>query len=127
MASVGTIKIRYFFVLLSLFALLLGCRDETPFKQTNLRSDHKTIVSKSRQLIPMPPWPAGDQRGMANTLGIGTWMRCAFHLNLPDARVYELSHLRSNTMPSSPWVPPIQYDYSPTLGLPNSSIAWHTD
>jgi kynurenine formamidase len=62
---------------------------------------------------------------MANTLGAGTSMRCAYHLNQADAQVYELSHLRSNDMPSSPWAAPIQYEYSPTGGVPNSLIAHH--
>ena len=25
---------------------------------------------------PAPPWPAGDERGMANTLGEATTLRC---------------------------------------------------
>jgi hypothetical protein len=66
-------------------------------------SDHATVVKQSQALVPLPPWPDKDERGMANTLGVGTSMRCAFHLNQADAKVYELSHLRSNDMPSSPW------------------------
>jgi kynurenine formamidase len=79
----------------------------------------------SLALVPMPPWPEGDERGMANTLGAGTSMRCAYHLNQRDARVYELSHLRSNDMPASPWAPAMQYEYSSTAGVPNSLIAHH--
>jgi kynurenine formamidase len=94
-------------------------------EQSNQGIDHQTIVKNSRNLIPLPPWPEDDQRGMANTLGEGTWMRCAYHLSQPDSRVYELSRLRSNEMPSSPWVTPIRYEYSATQGLPNTIIAWH--
>jgi kynurenine formamidase len=63
---------------------------------------------------------------MANTLGIGTSMRCAYHLNQPNATIYELSHLRSNEIPSSPWGASMQYEYSPTTGVPNSIIVHHT-
>ena len=88
-------------------------------------ANHAAIVEKSRALVPLPPWPDSDERGMANTLGAGTSMRCAYHLNQPDSQVYELSHLRSNDMPSSPWAAPIQYEYSPTDGVPNSLVAHH--
>jgi kynurenine formamidase len=87
--------------------------------------NHAAIVEKSRALVPLPPWPDSDERGMANTLGAGTSMRCAYHLSQPDAKVYELSHLRSNEMPSSPWAAPMQYEYSPTDGVPNTLIAHH--
>ena len=64
---------------------------------------HKALIARSEALIPGPPWPAGDERGMANAIGAGTWLRCAHHLSKPGARVYELSHLRSNDMPQTPW------------------------
>ena len=38
-----------------------------------------------------PPWPSGDEIGMANTLGPATWQRCATHLANPNAKSYELS------------------------------------
>jgi len=44
-------------------------------------------------------WGAGDELGMANTLGPATWQRCAQALANPKAKSYEVSHLRSNTMP----------------------------
>ncbi len=88
-------------------------------------SDHATVVKMSQTLVPTPPWPEADERGMANTLGVGTSMRCAYHLNQPNARIYELSHVRSNDMPSSPWAAPIQYEYSFTSGIPNSIIVHH--
>ena|SRR5437870_1620812 len=31
-----------------------------------------------------PPWPPGDEIGMANTLGPATWQRCATHLADPN-------------------------------------------
>ncbi len=34
-----------------------------------------------------PPWPAGDEIGMANTLGPATWQRCAPHLANPQREV----------------------------------------
>lgn len=126
--SNSVIRICDFLLLCTMCVLLSSCGDQEKTAgsgTSDWQSDHQAVVTKSRKLVPTPPWREGDQRGMANTLGIGTWMRCAFHLNRPDSRVYELSHLRSNGMPSSPWVDPIRYEYSPTLGLPNSVIVWH--
>ena len=62
----------------------------------------RAAVEKSKSMVPAPPWPKGDQRGMANGIGAGTYLRCAYHLNNPAAKSYEISHLRSNTMPMSP-------------------------
>ena len=109
-------------ILLFTVICLSACSQEP---QSIDMTDHKTIVNMSLALVPMPPWPEEDERGMANTLGAGTSMRCAYHLNQRDAQVYELSHLRSNEMPASPWAPAMQYEYSPTLGVPNSLIAHH--
>ena len=131
MPKVNTVTTVYLIQVMAFLALcmcLVGCTQEvadTQTVETKETNDHAAVVKASRTMVSLPPWPAGDQRGMANTLGVGTWMRCAFHLNQPGARIYELSHLRSNEMSSSPWVAPIQYEYSPTLGLPNSIIAWH--
>jgi len=72
-----------------------------------------------------PPWPAGDQRGMANTLGPSTWARCAPHLADPKARSYELSYRRSNTMPQSPFGTPLVDKYRPTVGIPGTRHAFN--
>ena len=56
-----------------------------------------------RAKVPSPPWAQGDERGMANQIGPATYQRCAWHMSQPDARVYELSQLRSATMPLSPF------------------------
>src|SRR6187401_1214669 len=53
--------------------------------------------------VPSPPWPAGDERGMGNQIGPATFQRCAWHMAQPGAKSYELSQLRSNTMPLSPF------------------------
>ncbi len=52
-----------------------------------------------RAKVPSPPWAQGDERGMANQIGPATYQRCAWHMAQPDARPYELSQLRSGTMP----------------------------
>ncbi len=85
----------------------------------------KAAVEKSRSMVPTPPWPEGDERGMANTLGPGTWARCAAHLTAPGARSYEVSHERSNTMPMSPFGVPLKYDYRPTVGIPGTLHAFN--
>jgi kynurenine formamidase len=70
-------------------------------------------------------WPAGDELGMANTLGTATWQRCAPHLANANARSYELSHLRSNTMPQSPFGTPLRDKYRPTVGIPGTLHAFN--
>ncbi len=71
------------------------------------------------------PWPAGDEIGMANTLGTATWKRCAAHLANPKSKSYELSHLRSNTMPQSPFGAPLRDKYRPTVGIPGTMHAFN--
>src|SRR4249920_438724 len=74
-----------------------------------------------------PPWPAGDEIGMANTLGPETWQRCAPHLANPSAKSYELSFVRSNTMPQSPFAVPLKENAKPTVGIPGTRHAFNTD
>ncbi|MGE3159019.1 MAG: cyclase family protein [Xanthobacteraceae bacterium] len=74
-----------------------------------------------------PPWPAGDEIGMANTLGPATWQRCAPHLANPNAKSYELSHVRSNTMPQSPFAVPLKENAKPTVGIQGTRHAFNTD
>lgn len=83
------------------------------------------FIAESVAMTPVPPWPPGDDRGMSNTLGPGTWLRCAHHLAQPGARAYELSHIRSNNMSQSPWGPPMRFEYRPTAGVPGTIDAWH--
>ena len=80
----------------------------------------EAAVNASKARVPSPPWPAGDERGMANTLGPGTWSRCAFHLMQPNAKAYEISHIRSNTMPLSPFGRPLAYEYTPSVSIPGT-------
>jgi kynurenine formamidase len=75
--------------------------------------------------VPHPPWPRGDELGMANTQGRGTWQPCAPHLGHPDARSYEISHLRSNTMPQSPFGAPLRERFRPTVGIPGTRHAFN--
>lgn len=70
--------------------------------------------------VSLPPWPKGDERGMANTLGPGTWWRAAQHLMAPGARCYELSHEITNTMPSSPFSNPLKLQPRATRGMRNA-------
>jgi kynurenine formamidase len=74
-----------------------------------------------------PPWPAGDEIGMANTLGPATWQRCATQLANPKAKSYELSFLRSNTMPQSPFAVPLRENAKPTVGIQGTRHAFNTD
>jgi kynurenine formamidase len=72
-------------------------------------------------------WPAGDEIGMANTLGPATWQRCATHLADPKAKSYELSFVRSNTMPQSPFAVPLRENAKPTVGIQGTRHAFNTD
>lgn len=83
------------------------------------------VVAQSKSLVPQAPWPEGDERGMANTLGAGTWLRCAYHLRTEGAQAYELSHERSNTMPMSPFGTPLEYEFNPTTSLPGTRHAFN--
>src|SRR5436190_287517 len=74
-----------------------------------------------------PPWPAGDEIGMANTLGPATWQRCATYLAAPNAKSYELSYPRSNTMPQSPFAVPLRENAKPTVGIQGTRHAFNAD
>ena len=81
------------------------------------------IIARSCELTPSAPWPAGDERGMTNAIGPGTWLRCAQHLAAPGAKCYELSHPITNTMPSSPFGKPLKFKARATRGIKNSRHA----
>lgn len=76
---------------------------------------------------PTPPWPAGDERGMANVLGAATTERCGWHMSRRGARTYEASFERSNTMPKSPFAPPSLSKPKPTAGVPFSAHAFNSE
>jgi kynurenine formamidase len=86
-----------------------------------------TVVSAAESQTATPPsrWGAGDELGMANTLGPATWQRCAQSLANPKAKSYEVSHLRSNTMPQSPFGVPLRDKYRPTVGIPGTVHAFN--
>lgn len=108
--------------ILSVAALTLaGCAQE-PASSVPTES---SITQASVGMIPAGPWPGGDQVGMANTLGAGTWMRCAHYLTQAGAKSYELSHVRSNDMTQSPFGVPLVYEYRPTASVPYSKHAFN--
>ena len=80
-----------------------------------------------RAKVPPPPWPAGDERGMANQIGPATYQRCAWHMQQPGARAYELSHVRSNTMPLSPFAGAYQVKPLPSSGIPGSAHVFNLE
>ncbi|MFO1349317.1 MAG: cyclase family protein [Gammaproteobacteria bacterium] len=90
-----------------------------------LAQDESANVQQSQALVPAPPWPQGDERGMANTQGAGTWLRCAYHLANPKAKVYEIAHLTSRTMPASPFGVPLKFDFSPMKIIPGTRHAFN--
>jgi kynurenine formamidase len=82
-------------------------------------------VKLQRLKVPAPPWPAGDERGMANQIGPATLLRCAWHMQQPGSKIYEISHVRSNTMPQSPFGTPLVDKYRPTVGIPGTRHAFN--
>jgi len=77
--------------------------------------------------IPSPPWPAGDELGMANQVGPGTYARCAPFLANPKAKAYELSYVRSGTMPLSPFSGPYVTKPKPTASIPGTAHAFNLE
>ncbi len=88
----------------------------TPARENPIRAD-----------VPSPPWPAGDERGMANAMGPATWARCAPYLSEPTARAYELSQVRSNQMPLSPFAGPYAPRSMPSSALPGTRQAFNVE
>lgn len=80
-----------------------------------------------RLKVPSPPWPAGDERGMANQIGPATLQRCAWYIGQPGARTYEVSQVRSNTMPLSPFAGPFVQKPKATSGIPGTSHAFNSE
>jgi hypothetical protein len=84
-----------------------------------------TTAAQSR--VPSPPWPAGDEMGMANQIGQGTYARCARFLQSQKAKAYELSHVRSGTMPLSPFSGPYVTKPKPTGSIPGTAHAFNME
>src|SRR4029453_1141674 len=84
-------------------------------------------VKLQKLKVPSPPWPAGDERGMANQIGPATLQRCAWHVAEPGARTYELSQVRSNTMPLSPFAGPYAVKPKPSSGIPGTAHAFNSE
>jgi kynurenine formamidase len=97
------------------------------FARALLATGALLIAPQFAQSQTRPPWPAGDEFGMANHLGSATWKRCARELANPRAKSYELSYVRSNTMPQSPFATPLKENAKPTVGVPMSRHAFNTD
>jgi hypothetical protein len=68
---------------------------------------------------------SGRRAGDGERIGPGTWNRCAWHLSQPGARAYELSYVRSNTMPKSPFSAPYVVEYRPTATMPGARHAFN--
>jgi kynurenine formamidase len=93
---------------------------------TALAAEPPALIAAAKK-SPAPPWPSGDERGMANTLGAITMQRCAWHMAQANARVYEASQVRSNTMPKSPFAGPGGTQSKATAGVPFSAHAFNSE
>ncbi len=86
-----------------------------------------SLIAQSKKNAPRPPWLPGDQWGMANTLGAGTMARCAWHLSQPKAQVYEVSYVRSGTMPLSGFSGPYVTKPKASAGIPGTSHVFNME
>ena len=86
-----------------------------------------SVIARSKQLTPAPPWLQGDQWGMANTLGAGTMARCAWHMSQPRAQTYELSYIRSGTMPLSGFSGPYVTKPKASAGIPGTTQVFNME
>jgi kynurenine formamidase len=107
-------------VSLAILRSILGC-------ETVAEADVSSPAEREAALTlaTAAPPPAEDERGMGNTQGYATRLRCALSLVDPGARVYELSHERSGTMPMSPFGAPVEYTRNPSGGLPFTRHAFN--
>ena len=120
-------QIRDYLLVASAIVILAAC-NQTPAPSAPAAPsapDEAGITRQSVAMVPSGPWAQGDQKGMANTLGAGTWMRCAHYMAQPGAKSYELSHIRSNGMTQSPFGVPLIYDFRPTVGIPGTLHAFN--
>ena len=121
------IQIRNHILVASAIVLLTGC-DQTPEMTVSAEpelSPEMIATKQSNTMVPIGPWDQGDQKGMANTIGAGTWLRCAHYLTQEGATSYELSHVRSNDMTQSPFGVPLVYEFRPTVGIPGTLHAFN--
>ena len=86
-----------------------------------------SLLARSVKMTPQPPWPVGDERGMANTLGAGTMARCAWHVSQAKAKTYELSYVRSGTMPLSGFSGPYVTKPKSSAGIPGTSQVFNME
>ena len=108
--------------------LVLAACDRAPEPSVSAEPEltpEMIATKQSDAMVPLGPWAQGDQKGMANTIGAGTWLRCAHYLTQDGARSYELSHVRSNGMTQSPFGVPLVYEYRPTAGIPGTLHAFN--
>jgi kynurenine formamidase len=85
------------------------------------------LAAEPKKRLPAPPWPAGDEMGMANQIGTATYARCASYMSKPRAKAYELSHIRSGTMPLSPFTGPYVMKPKATASIPGTSHAFNME
>lgn len=101
---------------LILLTILVAC-DSASAPEPTADADLRASI-----LVPQPGpdgWGAGDELGNGNTQSYGTRLRCAARLLDPGARVYELGHVFSSTMPQALFGgAPVELEYAPTGGLP---------
>ena len=60
------------------------------------------------------------QRGMTNILGLETWSRCSELISNPKSNSYELSYLRTHSMPLSPFAGQYKPKFLPPSSMPDT-------
>src|SRR5262245_60301225 len=96
------------------------------------RQTPSTIIPMNRHLswvllLVLTPIHAQNEQGMAAQLGPRSWASCAQYLSQPKARAYELSQLRSPTMPLSPFAGAYQTKPKATAAIPGTVHAFNSE
>ena len=92
-----------------------------------LAAEPASVIAQSMKNMQTPPWLPGDQWGMANALGAGTMARCAWHMSQPKAKAYEVSYIRSGTMPLSGFSGPYVTKPKASAGIPGTSQVFNME
>lgn len=88
------------------------------------RADAARALAAAAPLVELQSL-ADAARGLGVSPGYTSRLRCALALVHPASRVYELSHVRSGSMPMSPFGAPVEYTYNPTSGVPFTRHAFN--
>ena len=83
-------------------------------------STEAQVTEQSKALVPTGPWPQDDERGMANTIGTGTWMRCSYYLAQPGASPTSCRTCAPTRCRCRRSAQPLRFESTPSVSLPGT-------